>query len=133
LADFRPYRKYTVCIGKYAQDQHFLLADTYESLEGTTRADPGVEGNFINPLGYCNEPEPVFKIYVEMRERVDSMSRLFLTVFINRVLEDWGRYTSTFLPDDSLFWGGGGGGVLSAFSKEILRFTVFFVMPPAYK
>jgi hypothetical protein len=64
LADFRPYRKCTVCIGKYAQDQHFLLADTYEPLEGSAGADPGDEGNFINPLGYWNEPEPVFKIYV---------------------------------------------------------------------
>ncbi len=27
----------------------------------------------------------------------------------------------------------GGGGVLSAFSKEKFRFTVFFVMPPVYK
>jgi hypothetical protein len=27
----------------------------------------------------------------KMQERVDSMSRLFLTVLINTVLEDWGQ------------------------------------------
>ncbi len=64
-----------------------------------------------------------------MRERVDSMSRLFLTVFINTVLEDWvgGRYTD-FLRVDSLFWGGG----LSAFSRAELRFPIPFVLPPVY-
>ncbi len=75
-------------------------------------------GNFINPLGYWNVPEPVFKIYVEMRERVDSMSRLGM-VFINRVLEDWGQIYTDFFASRLTFlrrWGGGEGGVLSAFS-----------------
>jgi hypothetical protein len=46
-----------------------------------------------------------------MRERVDSMSRLFLTVFINRVLEDWGQiYTDIFARRLPFLgrWGGGG-------------------------
>jgi hypothetical protein len=62
----------------------------------------------------------------KMRERDDSMSHLFLTVLINTVFEDWGRYTDFFASRLLVFWGDvGGGGVLSAFSKEKLRFTVF--------
>jgi hypothetical protein len=38
------------------------------------------------------------------------MSRLFLTVFIKTVLEDWGRYTD-FFASRLLFWGGGGDAV----------------------
>jgi hypothetical protein len=54
----------------------------------------------------------------KMRERVDSIRRLFLTVFIKTVFEDWGRYTDFFESRLPFLWGGGG--VLSAFSKDKL-------------
>ncbi len=53
----------------------------------------------------------------EMQERVDPISRLFLTVFINTVLEDWGR---------CMHWLSGEAGVgrgLSAFLKDEMRYT----------
>ncbi len=46
----------------------------------------------------------------EMQERVGSMGPLFLTVFINTVLEDFGGRYTDFLRVDSLFWAGGGRG-----------------------
>ncbi len=62
------------------------------------------------------------------------MSRLFLTVFMNTVFRVYGTETPTFLRFDSLSWGDEEGeGCWSAFLKEKLRFTVFFVMPPVYK
>jgi hypothetical protein len=50
----------------------------------------------------------VLSLYLkkEMWERVDPMSRLFLTVFMTTVLEYWGRDTSCFasrLPFLSLY------------------------------
>jgi hypothetical protein len=51
---------------------------------------------------------------------------------MNTVLESWG-IDPDFFASRLLFLGRwGGGGVLSAFSKDKLRFTVFLVMPPVY-
>ncbi len=47
-----------------------------------------------------------------MRERVASISRHFLTVFINTVLEDWGQIHLLFACRLlGQVWGGGGGAV----------------------
>ncbi len=110
---------------------------------------------FISPIPFPIKAEKIFtnmprmnveylafallqSLYSKQRngERVDSMSPLFLTVFINTVLVDFGGRYTDFLRVDSLFWAGGGvegGEGLSAFSKEAeLRFPISFVLPPVY-
>jgi hypothetical protein len=61
----------------------------------------------------------------DMGERVDSMSRLFLTEFINTVLKDWGQiHRHPFLGR----WGGGGGAV-QFFCIEFRSFRLYYSLP----
>ncbi len=68
--------------------------------------------------GSLMKPEPVFKLKKCGKESTLFICiHNFLTVFINTVLEDCGRYTDFFASQLSFL--GRGGGVLSAFSTEI--------------
>ncbi len=57
-----------------------------------------------------------------MPERVDLLSRLFLTEIINAVLDNCGQIHLLFFESTPFSGEVGGGGVLSAFSKAKLRF-----------
>ncbi len=75
-------------------------------------------------------PEPVFKI---KKCWIESTQWVFLTVFMNTVLEYWGSGTN-FLRFDSLSWGDGEGeGCCRLFQRINWGSLVFFVMPPVYR